>query len=146
MKYGGTKLLKIITCICNSITETETFPDVLKKGIRIPIPKGTKDPTIQNNNRGITLVSVIVKIYQKIVLSRHIEWAKGRNKLNDLQGAAQSKTSSLHTAWLLRETIAAKQEQENTVYVALLDTTKAFDTVWVNGLFQKLNAKMDKKL
>ncbi len=136
----------VITCICNSITENKTFPHVLKKGIIIPIPKGSKDPTIQNNNRGITLVSVIVNIYQKVVLGRHMEWLKGVNKLDALQGAAQPGTLSLHTAWMLRETIAAKQEQGNTVYVALLDTTKAFDTVWVNGLFHKISTKMDKKL
>jgi hypothetical protein len=138
VKFGGKKLLSILVCICNSISENEFVPASLKRGIIIPIPKGTKDASIQTNNRGITLTPVFVKIYQKILLNRHLEWAGEHDRLDVLQGAGQPKTSSIHTAWLLRETVAANANEGSPVYVALLDTTKAFDTVWVNGLFHKL--------
>jgi hypothetical protein len=138
IKFGGDKLLALLVCMCNSISHNECVPTSLKRGIIIPIPKGTKDASIQNNNRGITLVSVFVKLYQKILLKRHLEWADEHDRLDDLQGAGQPKVSSIHTAWLLRETVAANVNQGSPVYVALLDTTKAFDTVWVNGLFHKL--------
>ena len=147
IKFGGEKLLEILTCICNTITRTECIPRQLKRGIIIPIPKGTKDVSIQNNNRGITLVSVVVKIYQKAVLSRHLAWSDTHDKIDDMQGVGQPKSSSIHTAWLLRETVAANTEQDSSVYVALIDTTKAFDTVWVQGLFQKLMvSNMDSKV
>ena len=147
VKYGGQKLLAILTSICNSISKWEDIPTQLKRGIIIPIPKGTKDTSIQNNNRGITLVSVIVKIYQKVVLKRHLDWAESLDKTDDLQGVGQPGCPSTHTAWLLRETIAASTEQDCSVYVTLLDTTKAFDTVWVQGLFHKLfKANMDCKV
>ena len=138
VKYGGAKLLKIITCFCNSVSSAEEIPLYLKRGIIIPIPKGTKDASIQNNNRGITLVSVLVKIYQKAVLKRHHDHEAPDDKNDILQGVGLAGASSIHTAWLLRETVAANIEQDACVYVSLLDTTKAFDTVWVSGLFHKL--------
>ena len=57
---------------------------------------------------------------------------------DDLQGAGQEKCSSMHTTWLLRETISANREKGCSVYVGLLDTKKAFDSVWINGLMYKL--------
>ena len=147
IKYGGKKLMSIMTSIYNSITYHETVPAHLKKGVIIPIPKGAKDASIKNNNRGITLIPVIGKIYEKLLLARHVNWADRKDKLDDLQGVAQPRASSTHTAWLLRETIAANTEKASSVYVALLDTSKAFDTVWIDGLFYKLlKSNMDGKL
>ena len=43
--------------------------------------------------------------------------------------------------------MAQYMERGSTVYVALLDVAKAFDTVWHNGLFYMLHENgMDKKL
>ena len=36
VKYGGQKLLAILTSICNSITKWEDIPTQLKRGIIIP--------------------------------------------------------------------------------------------------------------
>ena len=147
LQYGGHKLASILTCVFNSMCHNEHIVDLLKRGIIIPIPKGTLDQSIRSNNRGITIVSVILKVFQKIVLKRHI--LNTGEEFDHLQGAAQSKSSSVQVAWILRETIAVNREKNGQVFVALLDTEKAFDTVWINGLFKKLydsNLKMDCKL
>ena len=65
-------------------------------------------------------------------------WNKECNIIDDLQGALLEKCSSLHTAWLTKETICYNQENNKSVYVGLLDIEKAYDTVWQNGLFYKL--------
>jgi hypothetical protein len=146
IKYGGDKLLSILTALYNSISEHESVPDNMKRGVIIPIPKGAKDASIRNNNRGITLIPIIGKIYEKLLLARHLGWADKNDRLDDLQGAAQPRASSIHTAWLLRETVATNVEKDSSIFVALLDTSKAFDTVWVDGLFYKLANAMDGKL
>ena len=69
-----------------------------------------------------------------------------QDSIDELQGAGQSRSSSTHIAWLLQETVAANTEKESSSYVALLDTTKAFDTAWIQGLFVKLYDKMDAKI
>lgn len=147
LKFGGDKLMKVLACIYNHLIKSEDIPDHFNKGVMIPIPKGNKDQTKQDNNRGITLLPVMGKVYEKLLFLRYEPWARDKGIIIDIQGANQRNCSSTHTAFLLRETIAHNQEQGNTVYVGLLDTAKAFDTVWINGmLYQLYNTGIDGKL
>ena len=138
IKYGGDLLWQCILRICNLITDLEHIPLHYKIGLLVPIPKGTKDRTNQDNHRGLTLLSVLGKIYEKCINERIIQWGRERNIINDIQGAGKEQCSSLHTAWLVKETICAHVENSGNVYIGLLDTKKAFDTVWQDGLFFKL--------
>ena len=135
IKYGGQSCLLALTKIYNSITYTEHVPMQFKIGIMLPIPKGDKDKYIQDNNRGITLLSSIAKLYESAYVGRLRKWVRENKLIDDLQGAAQEKCSSLHSNWLVRETISHFRERGSSVYVALLDVAKAFDSVWHNGLF-----------
>jgi hypothetical protein len=147
IKYGGEALLDAITCLFNGMVQKEFIPKHLKIGIIIPIPKGDKDCTIMGNNRGITLLPVIAKLFEKVLLQRHVGWAADNDPLDSLQGAAQAQCSCIHTSLLLQETIAYNLERDSTVYVSMLDIQKAFDTVWTEGLFYKLFLDgMDPKL
>ena len=111
-------------------------PKQLKKGVIVLIPKNGKDPGEPTNNRGITLMSVISKVYDSILFKRHEKWFK--RVLCETQGVAQINCSSLNTALML---------QEACVYVALLDVNKAFDSVWINRMLYKLiKLEVDKRL
>ena len=78
-------------------------------------------------------------------MERSNEWFK--RIIVPVQGAAQTGCSSMNTSMLLRETIAWNRERDSTVYVTLLDAQKAFDTVWIDGLFHKLfEHGMDRKM
>ena len=81
------------------------------------------------------------------MLSREKEWLSHPDVIDDLQGAGQNKCSSLHISMVLQEVIQANVEKGQSVYVAFLDMKKAFDTVWVPGLFYKLHkASMSGKI
>jgi hypothetical protein len=138
IKYGGEYLVSTLCQLFDVINETETIPMLLKKGVIIPIPKGEQDETIMSNNRGITLLPVIGKLYEKLLLKRHLDSSDEMVDLDQLQGASQNHCSSLQTTWLLREVISHNLERDSTVYVALLDLSKAFDSVWVKAMFYKL--------
>ena len=71
-------------------------PKQLKKGVIVPIPKSGEDPSEPTNNRGITLMSVISKVYDSILFKRHEKWFK--RVLCETQGVAQNNCSSLSTA------------------------------------------------
>ena len=116
-------------------------PKQLKKGVIVPIPKSGKDPSEPTNNRGITLMSVISKVYDSILFKRHEKWFK--RVLCETQGVAQNNCSSLNTALMLQEAVYAN----TCVYVALLDVKKAFDSVWINGMLYKIiKLGVDKRL
>ena len=59
--------------------------------------------------------------------------------ISELQGACRSGQSCIHTAFSLQETIAASLEDSNKCFVAFYDVAKAFDTVWIDGLFRQMH-------
>ncbi len=145
LKYAGPIAHKYLARLFCLMTQAEWRPDSMRRGMIVPIPKGNKDPTLPDNNRGITLRSVLGKTYDKILLMRSEEWFQ--SVCNEQQGANRTACSSLHTALILRENISCNSSKGKTVYTALLDTRKAFDTVWQDGLFYKmLGCNIDRKL
>ena len=133
IKYGGQRLVIFFV-----ITINEYIPLHFKRGLIVAIPKGDKNQLYQDNYRGITLISVIAKLYEKCTMHRVMLWNKDCKVIDELQGALQDNCSSLHTAWLTKETISYNVENGKPVYVGLLDIEKAYDTVWQEGLFYKL--------
>ena len=65
--------MKWLTHNLNNVVELEAALEVLKFGIVIPIYKGFgKDPLSLNSYRGITITSVISKVFESLLLS-HME-------------------------------------------------------------------------
>ena len=137
-KYGGKCFIECITKLFNLLCNVEYVPSQFKKGVIIPIPKGDKDKSLKDNYRGITLLPVMSKIFEKCIIVRIEKWSKDHKIINEQQGASHEKCSSLHVAWLVKEAIARYNEKGSTVYLSMLDTKKAYDSVWQSGLFYML--------
>ena len=88
------------------------------------------------NNRGITLLPVFYKVFEMLILQREHSWLE--NTLDELQGAAQENCSCQHTSLMMQEAISYNLDLGESVYGALCDIMKAFDSVWINGLLYKL--------
>ena len=58
--------------------------------------------------------------------------------ISDLQGAYKTGLSYIHTAFSLQEAVAMSLEAGNKCFVAFYDVTKAFDSVWIDGLFRQV--------
>ena len=137
LKFGSSKLSSILTVLFNAILTSGHVPLSFRHGLIIPIPKGhNKDMTNPSNYRGITLSSVLSKVFEKIILLRLVDQA---SQLNPLQGGFRSGHSCLHTAFILQEAIFSLREQRKKAFVAFIDVKKAFDTVWHIGLMFKLS-------
>ena len=105
IKFSGMSCHLVITAIFNAMSTFECIPHVLKRGIIIPIPKGDKDRNLQDNYRGITLLPVLGKMYQTVLLHKIRSWVRSNKIIEDVQGANQDHCSSLHTNWIVREAI-----------------------------------------
>ena len=88
--------------------------------------------------RGITLLTNFNKIYEILIWERVKGWWEENKVISDLQGAGRKKQSCVHTALLLQESIADAMECNKQVFVVFYDVSKAYDTVWTNGLFFQL--------
>ncbi len=67
---------QLITVVINEINRLEYVPMHIQKGVIVAIEKAGKDPTYKDNNRGITLCSVVAKIWKRSQLSRFEPWVK----------------------------------------------------------------------
>ena len=138
LKYGGPNLMLCLTWLFNSFVLCEMIPEHCKKGIMVPIPKPGKDCSVKDNNRGITLLTVIYKLFEKVLMEREKEWFSRNDVCDEIQSAGQDKCSSLHTSFLVQECVSYNVNRGCSVYGGSLDTAKAFDSVWINGLLYKL--------
>ena len=127
--YGGATLVTHMTALFNQIVEQEYIPQSFQHGLIIPIPKSSdKDPSDPSNYRGITLLSLIAKTFEKVILLR-LQAAGIPDQIHPLQGGFKPGVSCIHTAFIFQEAIQHLREQKAKAYVALLDVQKAFDTV-----------------
>ena len=62
----------------------------------------------------------------------------GKLLISELQGACKTGLSCLHTAFALQEAIATSLEAGKNGFVAFYDVAKAFDSVWIDGLFRQV--------
>ena len=122
--------------------------DDIKRGVIITLFKGgNKRKDNPDNYRAITLSSVILKIFERILLTRIQLFDDLRPPIHPLQGGFQKNLGCLMTYFLLRETVNFANENGSLLYVCFLDVRKAFDCVWHDGLFYKLyNIGIDKAL
>lgn len=89
-----------------------------------------------DDHRGISLLPVLDKILQRLVLNRILKQPNSR--IHRLQGAYQSQQSALTTAFLIDETIKSCCEESDKVYACFVDITKAFDRMWIDAMLFKL--------
>ena len=108
-------------------------------GTQIPLYKGKNLCSLDPNNyRGITLLTCYNKLFEIVTWNRISKWWQDEQVISPLQGACTKGMSCLHTAAILQETIAVGLDTDRKVFVAYFDVAKAFDSVWVDGLFFQL--------
>ena len=117
------------------------IPEQWKIGLVIPVYKGhPKNKSDPNSYRPITLLPVIYKVLERVILNRILDWIKTCliPFPNEQQHGFRQNVGCSTASFTLHETIYANLEQNSNVYIAFLDILKAFDTVWHTGLMNKL--------
>ena len=137
--HAGFPMIESLTILCNMVRISEYVPICCRMGMQVPLFKG-KDtcPLDPNSYRGITLLSIFNKILEIVIWHRVETWWKENKIISELQGACKKGLSCIHTALILQETVATSLETNRKCLVAYFDVAKAFDTVWIEGLFFQL--------
>ncbi|MES9903311.1 MAG: reverse transcriptase family protein [Sedimenticola sp.] len=135
LKRAGKTIIPTLTILYNKILSNGEVPYVFKSGIITPIHKKGKDAAYVENYRGITITSVLSKVFEVLLL-------KKMTMLNDDQselqfGFTKGLSPSMASLLLSESVIDAKNNQEP-LYIATLDSQKAFDVVHHQILLSKL--------
>ena len=95
------------------------------------------DITSSDNYRSIAISSLILKVFDYVILDIHGDSLT----VDELQFGYQDKISTSMCTWLVVETIEYFQRHGSNVYACVMDMTKAFDNVKHSTLFWKLEEK-----
>ena len=129
-----------ITNLINAILNTGYTPEFLNRSIIIPIIKDkTKTEFDKNNFRPISISNVFAQILEKVILLK----CKELENTSNFQFGFKNQMSTLHPLFLLKEIINTHLEENMPLYIASLDSEKAYDSIWRDGLFFKLMNAID---
>ena len=139
LKQGPRRLNVYLAQMYNKLLQLAHFPSNWKHASICMIPKPGTDQMFPQNYRPISLLSVLSKVYERIVKTRLQEFVEEHKLYPDHQFGFRPEHDT--TAQLVRvvDHIAVGfNAMQHTVGV-FLDIEKAFDRVWHPGLIVKLN-------
>jgi len=127
-------LLKLI----NASWQTGTIPKNCKHSVIKPILKPNKNKNDLHSYRPISLTSTFSKVMEKMVVNR-LNWFLEKNNLMNKNQAGFRKNFSTNDP-VIRLTYEADYaiKSGNITVAILIDFTRAFDLLWVDGLLMKM--------
>ena len=133
--HAPNKLFEIISMCFKSYIIHAHVSSFLLISTLVPLLKDKLgDITSSNNYRSIAISSLVLKIFDLVILATFSEYLQ----LDDLQFSYQSEVSTSMCTWLAVESVSHFLRNGNEVYSCLMDMSKAFDTVQHSHLFRKL--------
>ena len=126
---------QLLLNLCNHTFSTNVCPQIWLKSQIIPLPK-KGDLSLVTNYRGISLMPIAAKLYNKMLLNRivpHIEPLLRKNQNGFRRGR-----STLSQILCLRRLIEESQAFNKDLALVFVDFSKAFDSVDRNKMFEIL--------
>lgn len=135
---AGDILLSHLTHLFNIVLDTGYFPDEWSRGFIVPLYKRGSELDV-NNYRGITLISCLAKLFTTVLNSRLTSWCEKNDKLSDAQYGFRKGYSTVDAIFSLHCVAQHFINNNKRLYCAFVDMRKAFDSVYINGLWYKLH-------
>ena len=130
--------IRFLTDLINKLFSSKEIPKELSTSILIPLVKSYKKPMNDPNNyRGISLIPIITKVLELVVLSK----CPDISKHTESQFGFVPGSSTLHAELIIADTLKYYNGQGSSVYICSLDAEKAFDCCNWLTLFTKLSNK-----
>lgn len=130
--------LKMITMLFNAIIRLGYFPTQWKVAQIILVPKPGKPAEIITSYRPISLLPIVSKIFERLLLKRLQPIIINQNLIPDHQFGFRPKHGTIEQIHRVVNVINYTLEEKKFCSAAFLDITQAFDKVWHTGLLYKL--------
>lgn len=135
--YGKHVLTPILCNLFNKIFESGYFPEDWSEGHIIPLHKKGSLINVENY-RGITLLSVLGKLFSRVLNNRLRDWTEKYHILIEAQAGFRPGMSTVDNIYVLHGLITHIVNQGKKLYCAFVDFTKAFDYVVRENLWFKM--------
>lgn len=139
IKQAPFQAIKYLNVICCACLKLGYFPKQWKHAQVVPINKPGKDPTDCGGYRPISLLPVLSKLLERVILVRFTNFLEENNILPEQQYGFRAKRSTTHQLKRVKDLISNGLAQKQSTGMIMFDIQKAFDQVWHNGLLYKLH-------
>lgn len=125
----------------NAILESGNYPEQWSKAVLVPLHKKGSTSNL-NNYRGIALLSVVGKVFSKVINNRPVQWAENTGIQKEEQARFRKRYSTVDNMFVLQSLIQKYcSRKAGSFYVLFVDLSKAFDTIPHTLLFYQLMSK-----
>lgn len=132
------RTLKVITNLINKSIYTGIFPDVWKEAIVKPIPK-KPNPNNLSDLRPISILPFLSKIIEKVICQQLTAYLLANKILPQKQSGFRAGHSTATALLDVIDGVLSARDAGNGTILALLDFSRAFDTINHNLLLSKLS-------
>ena len=137
IKYGGYGMIMMLKELFQFIWDSEYIPEQWGEGMIISLfKKGDREDP--GNYRGITLLNVVGKLFNKVLNYRLLQWLEEHIQLSESQAGFRFDRSCVDNIFILNEVIQGRLQEGKKTFCFYLDIKKAYDTVWRDRLWYKM--------
>ena len=137
LKWALHLIAPILVEIFNKCVDQGIYPNILKIGKITPLFK-SGDKVDKDNYRPITVLSLINKVFEKLIHKRMMTFTNDNNILTNSQFGFRKGHSTAHGITHVNDQITKHLERKRICAILFIDLKSAFDTVDLNILIQKL--------
>ena len=106
----------------------------------VPVFKNVGERSTAKNYRPVSLLSVVSKVFEKLVNNRIVDHLEKCCLFSDFQYGFRSSLSTADLLTVVSDRIARAFNRSGATRAVALDISKAFDRVWHAGLYHKLKS------
>lgn len=139
LKTAHALVVPIITHLANQCFEHAIYPNALKLAFITPVHK-SGDRANPSNYRPISVLPSISKIMERLINSRLLSYLNKNNLLSPSQYGFRQKMSTEDAVLALASAVTSQVDSGGKCLAVFLDLQKAFDTVPVSTLLDRLAA------
>ena len=138
LKNCELELSYILAELFNKCLKESCFPECWMVSLVVPIFKNVGERSTAKNYRAVSLLSVVSKVFQKLVNNRNVDHIENRGLFSDFQYGFRSYRLTADLVTVVSDRIARAFNRSGATQAVALDISKAFDRVWHAGLLHKL--------
>lgn len=139
------KAIVKLTTLINAAFRLKYVPRMWKVAEVIMIPKPGKPPHEVTSYRPISLLPIISKLFEKLLLKRMKPLIEAKDLIPSHQFGFRDKHSTIDQVHRITNVIEKALEEKKVCSTIFLDVAQAFDKVWHDGLNYKLRAFLPKQ-
>ena len=140
LKNCGPELSYILAKLFNNCLKESCFSDCWKVSSVVPVFKNVGERSTAENYRPVSLLSVVSKVFEKLVNNRIVDHPEKCGLFSDFQYGFRSSRSTADLLTVVSDRIARAFNRSGAIRAVALDISKAFDRVWHAGLINKLKS------